>query len=211
MSINQLTAVQMMLVTALVTVEHDREKHVPGVKSGPEAETFLVPEHVAKSLIMAGAVKEAEVVDADALLSQVDTKVIGTQTASSMVSTFADVADLVEADKLRGQLAEANAAHTSLLDQLAEKQGQLDLTQEQLVLANASLAEAHAQVAEGAAAVGQLKTTQGALDAANAQIAQLQAQAGDASANSGNSSAAAGDADAQASTAAAVTTRRKTS
>lgn len=129
----------MILVTALVTVEHDREKHIPGVKTGPQAETFLVPEHVAESLIKAGAVKRADVVDADALLSQVDTSVTGASTSTGVVTTFADVADMAEADRLRAQLADAAAARDNLIEQLAD-------TQEQLAEVSARLAAADTQL-----------------------------------------------------------------
>jgi len=125
----------MILVTALVTIEHDREKHIPGVKTGPNAETFLVPEHVAESLIKAGAVKRAEVVDADALASVVDTSLLGTDTATGLVTTFADAVEMVEADKLRAQLADATAARDNLIEQLAD-------TQEQLAEVTARLASA---------------------------------------------------------------------
>lgn len=217
MSTNSLSAASLVLVTALVTVEHDREKHVPGVKTGPEAETFAVPEHVRDSLIKAGAVKDAEVVDADALLSQVDTTLTGGNTASALVTSFADVADMVEADKLRSdlveaiaardglsqQLQEAAAAHGNLSEQLSEvqeqlaqSQEQLAQSQEQLATANASLAELQNKAAEGAGDAGNA-----AGDAADA--AGDGAGAGDASAN--GDAAAAGQQD----KAAATTTRRK--
>lgn len=129
----------LILVTALVTVEHDREKHIPGVLSGPNAETFLVPEHVAESLIKAGAVKRAEVVDADALASVVDTNLLASNTATGLVTTFADVSEMVEADKLRAQLADATAARDNLIEQLAD-------TQEQLAEVSARLAAADTQL-----------------------------------------------------------------
>lgn len=131
-SLNPLASAIQVLVTALVVVEHDREKHIPGVKSGPSAETFLVPEHVADSLIKAGAVKRAEVVDTAALLDQVDTVVTGGESSSGLVTTFADVADIVEADQLRAQLAETVSQRDSLIEQLADTQAQLEEAQGKL-------------------------------------------------------------------------------
>lgn len=168
----------MILVTALVTVEHDREKHIPGVKTGPNAETFLVPEHVAESLIKAGAVKRAEVVDTDALASVVDTSLVGTDTATSLVTTFADVAEMVEADKLRAQLADATAARDNLIEQLADTQEQLAEVTRQLetiqapaseVVIEAVVAEAEAQPAEP---VGEA-----AADAVEAEVVEPAAEA----------------------------------
>ena len=147
-SLNAVAAAIQVLVTALVVVEHDREKHIPGVKSGPSAETFLVPEHVAESLIKAGAVKRAEVVDTAALIDQVDTAATGGESSSGLVTTFADVADIVEADQLRAQLAETVSQRDSLIEQLADTQAQLEEAQGKL--AEAALAPAD-QVAKTAA------------------------------------------------------------
>lgn len=147
-SLNAVAAAIQVLVTALVVVEHDREKHIPGVTSGPNAETFLVPEHVADSLIKAGAVKRADVIDTAALLDQVDTAAMGGESSSGLVTSFADVADMVEADKLRAQLAETVSQRDSLIEQLADTQAKLDEAQGKL--AEATLAPAD-QVATTAA------------------------------------------------------------
>lgn len=131
-SLNPIAAAIQVLVIALVVVEHDREKHIPGVTSGPNAEAFLVPEHVADSLIKAGAVKRADVIDTADVLGQVDTAVLGGDSATGLVTSFADVADMVEADKLRDRLAEVVSQRDSLIEQLADTQAKLDQVQDQL-------------------------------------------------------------------------------
>lgn len=145
-------------VTALVVVEHDREKHVPGVQSGPEAETFAVPEHVAESLVKAGAVKRADVIDTADLLGGVGADSTNSNVASQPLVTFADVGDLVDADALRTQLAEAASENQRLTQQLSEAAAARDSLAEQLELANTKLHETQALLAlaqsAGAAGVG---------------------------------------------------------
>lgn len=206
-SLNPLAqAIATVLVTALVTVEHDREKHIPGVTSGPNAETFLVPDHVADSLIKAGAVKRSEVVDADALGSVVDTSVLGTNTATGLVTTFADAVEMAEADKLRAQLADAVAARDNLIEQLAD-------TQEQLAEVSARLAAADAQLTLSPTNTGTGTETVGTLvadTAAAASTATDVAAAADAAAQTADQAVVdQAAADAAASSTTATTTATK--
>lgn len=220
------TAIQ-VLVTALVIVEHDREKHIPGVTSGPNAETFLVPDHVAESLIKVGAVKRADVVDTDALLTSVDTSLTGSATASNLVTTFADVAEMVEADKLRAQLADAVAARDNLIEQLADTQEQLaEVTARLEAAADAQLvisgdggtnaADVGTVVAEGSAtasAAASASTDVASADAADA-TATADAAAATADATAQGADQAAADqaaADAAAVPAAATATKTRKS
>lgn len=223
-SLNPLAQAVLVLVTALVTVEHDREKHIPGVTSGPNAENFLVPDHVADSLIKAGAVKRAEVVDADALASVVDTSLLGTNTATGLVTTFADAAEMVEADKLRAQLADAVAARDNLIEQLADTQEQLADVSARLVAADAQLNLTPTSVNGSPDAVGTLvadtaAATSTATDVAAADAAAAgtaEAAAADAAAQTADqavvdqAAADAAAADAAASSSAATTTATKT-
>jgi hypothetical protein len=204
----------MILVTALVTVEHDREKHIPGVLSGPNAETFLVPEHVAESLIKAGAVKRAEVVDADALASVVDTSVLGGNTATSLVTTFADVSEMVEADKLRAQLADATAARDNLIEQLADTQEQLAEVTARLAAADVPLTltpTASTDTGDVGTLVAEVNATPGAstdVAAADAVAATADTSAADA-APAADADVAATDTGAAAATTTATATATK--
>lgn len=226
-SLNPLAqAIASVLVTALVTVEHDREKHVPGVTSGPNAENFLVPDHVADSLIKAGAVKRAEVVDADALASVVDTSLLGTNTATGLVTTFADAAEMAEADKLRAQLADAVAARDNLIEQLADTQEQLADVSARLVAADAQLTLTPTNTGTGTETVGTLVADTAAAastapnvaaaDAAAAAAGTADALAADAAAQTADqavvdqAAADAAAADAAASSSAVTTTATKT-
>lgn len=224
-SLNPLAqAIASVLVTALVTVEHDREKHIPGVTSGPNAENFLVPDHVADSLIKAGAVKRAEVVDADALASVVDTSLLGTNTATGLVTTFADAAEIAEADKLRAQLADAVAARDNLIEQLADTQEQLADVSARLVAADAQLTlsptntgtETVGTLVADTTAAASTATDVAAADAAAAAIAEAaSAAAADAAAQTADqavvdqAAADAAAADAAASSSTATTTATK--
>lgn len=200
-SLNPLSqAIATVLVTALVTVEHDREKHIPGVTSGPNAESFLVPDHVADSLIKAGAVKRAEVVDADALSSVVDTSLLGTSTATGLVTTFADAAEMAEADKLRAQLADAVAARDNLIEQLADTQEQLADVSARLVAADAKLNLNPTSVNGSADAVGTLVADTAAATSTATDVAAADA----AAVAAGTAEAPAADAAAQTSDQAVV-------
>lgn len=87
-----------VLARALVEIEHDREKHIPGVKSGPNAETFVLPQAAFEALERAGCVERVGVVDTAELLDEHST---------GPVVTFADVADTAQIDDLKAQLQQA--------------------------------------------------------------------------------------------------------
>ena len=109
-----------MLVRALLVVEHDREKHIPGVKTGPNAETFLVPEDVASSLVAAGAVERVEaVVDTDQLLdapatTAVDNAKVVTFAVLGTASTTMDAGKVVAFAVLEPGVATPSGQHRML-------------------------------------------------------------------------------------------------
>jgi hypothetical protein len=162
MSQNLSLTVAAVLVRALLVVEHDREKHIPGVKTGPNAETFLVPEDVASSLVAAGAVERVEaVVDTDQLLDAPATTAVD----NAKVVTFADAADLIKLDAALAELQtsqqrleEAAASNADLAQKLAELQAERDALAESLAQAQAG---ASADKADGADATAAAADTSG--------------------------------------------------
>lgn len=164
-----------VLVEALVEIEHDREKHYPGTKSAQ----FMVRASAVESLVRSGAVKQAAVVDADALLAT-DTTVATATAGADQVVTFADVGDQLELERLRAEQAaqaekllqaetaytEAHAARVELGEQLAATQAQLAETQAALADAQAALeASATSSDAPAAAADGSAGADAGTGDA----------------------------------------------
>jgi len=149
-----MSAEETVLVEALVDIEHNRETHVPGTKSAH----FLVPLGALASLLSSGAVKQAAVVDVDALLASETAAAVAQSTAPGQVVSFADVADQIELERVTAELAarsealakaEADyaAAHAERVD-LGE---QLATTQAELVSVQALLAEAKAALEASAA------------------------------------------------------------
>lgn len=159
-----------VLVTALVDIEHDREKHIPGTKSA----TFLMPESSVEALIKAGAIERARVVDADALTVA---SAGATAIASATSVTFADVADhldelaalrsqltlvIAERDDLQTVLAEAQATRDGLAGQVEALQGQLEEANAKL----AALASASVDAPQGGSEAGGESGAAGAADGA---------------------------------------------
>lgn len=170
-----------VLVEALVDIEHDRQKHVPGTKSAQ----FLVPESALESLVRSGAVKKAAVFDADALLVGAGSAAAEMPAVNDKVVTFADAAEHFELERVRAELqtltealAKAEADYAAAHAERVELGQALSDAQSELVTLRADLAEA--QAALEASVVG-------AADGASTG----DAPAGDAPAADANAAAAA--------------------
>lgn len=192
---NLTVAASLVLVKALVVVEHDREKHIPGVTDGPQAETFLVPVDVADSLERAGAVERAEVVDTSVLLNDPAATAVAGSAASGMAGSPVNAVSQADVDQLLAALADATQARDSLAEQLLLVQRERDDLAERL--AASSLV-----ASDGAAAVNDASTGTTVVDG---QVA------GDVPAADATQAAAdaAVDPAAAADTKAAATTTRK--
>lgn len=130
-----------VLVTALVDIEHDREKHIPGTKSA----TFLMPESSVEALIKAGAIERARVVDADALTAAIAAADadVGTTTV-----TMADVAEHIDQiANLEAQVTQLTGERNDLLAQLGEAQAMRDGLADEVQALQAQLADAQAKLA----------------------------------------------------------------
>lgn len=135
-----------VLVTALVDIEHDREKHIPGTKSA----TFLMPESSVEALIKAGAIERARVVDADALTAAIAAADadVGTTTV-----TMADVAEHIDQiANLQAQVTQLTGERNDLLAQLGEAQAMRDGLADEVQALQAQLADAQAKLLAGSVA-----------------------------------------------------------
>lgn len=176
-----------VLVTALVDIEHDREKHIPGTKSA----NFLIAESSVDALVKAGAVKLAAVVDADALTA---VSAGATADTSATSVTFADVADhLDELAALRSQLTLVIAERNELLANLGEAQAMRDGLADEvegLKAKLATLASAGSAAPQGGTEAGGDADAAGAADGASGADAAEAAAEGSAEASSEPAAAA---------------------
>lgn len=129
-----------VLARALVEIEHDRNKHIPGVKTGPNAETFVLPEAAFLTLERAGCVERVGVVDTADVLTE--------GAAYQPVVTLGDIADEAELKRLKAELEKAGIKVRDLADELAEVVEQRNELQALLEQRDAQISELQALVAQ---------------------------------------------------------------
>lgn len=129
-----------VLARALVEIEHDRNKHIPGVKSGPHAETFVLPEAAFLTLERAGCVERVGVVDTADVLTE--------DAAYQPVVTLGDIADEAELKRLKAELEKAGIKVRDLADELAEVVEQRNELQALLEQRDAQISELQVLVAQ---------------------------------------------------------------
>ena len=135
-----------VLARALVEIEHDRELRIPGVKEGPNAETFLLPQTAFATLERAGCVERVGVIDTADILDGEPTAPTGPAV------TFADVADMAAMDELKAQLHQAQTQLSDLAGELQAVTEQRDELREQVEQLQAGTDGAgNDQAGEGAA------------------------------------------------------------
>lgn len=159
-----------VLARALVEIEHDRNKHIPGVKSGPHAETFVLPEAAFLTLERAGCVERVGVVDTADVLTE--------GAAHQPVVTFADIADQAELERLQAELEKAGIKVRDLADELAEVVEQRNELQAQIEQRDAQISELQAQLAQLSPAGTDAATNTDATKA-NADADQVEAKTTD--------------------------------
>lgn len=129
-----------VLARALVEIEHDRNKHIPGVKTGPNAETFVLPEAAFLTLERAGCVERVGVVDTADVLTE--------GAAYQPVVTLGDIADEAELKRLKAELEKAGIKVRDLADELAEVVEQRNELQALLEQRDAQISELQALLAQ---------------------------------------------------------------
>lgn len=131
-----------VLARALVEIEHDRNKHIPGVKTGPNAETLVLPEAAFLTLERAGCVERVGVVDT--------ADVLGDDAGANdgPVVTFADIADQAELERLKAELEKTGIKVRDLADELADVVEQRNELQALLEQRDAQISELQALVAQ---------------------------------------------------------------
>jgi len=174
-----------VLARALVEIEHDRNKHIPGVKTGPHAETFVLPEAAFLTLERAGCVERVGVVDTSDVLGD------DAGANDGPVVTFADMADQAELERLKAELEKAGIKVRDLADELAEVVEQRNELQALLEQRDAQISELQAQLAQlnptgtdaagagGDGGDGASNTAKANTDKANADADQAEAKTTD--------------------------------